>query len=306
MKVDAVFEGGGVRGIGLVGTVCCLEKNGYSWGRLAGTSAGSIMASLLAVGYTGEEIKDVIMKLDYHLFLSKDPLQALPLIGGALGLLTVKGVHNGDYIETWMEKLLTAKGKTKFKHVYQSGTSQLKIIASDITTHDLLILPDDLPKYGIDPLEFSIAKAVRMSSSIPFYFKPVILKHENGQNYIVDGGILSNYPVWIFDVEGVPRWPTFGFKFLDDFVSYTATGKKDIVSFSLDIIGTMLDRNELRIIKDKDYIRTVFIPTGTIGATHFNITSAESLELFHSGYEAAEKFLETWDFKQYVNNYRRV
>ncbi|MDR3602955.1 MAG: patatin-like phospholipase family protein [Desulfosporosinus sp.] len=305
MKVDAVFEGGGVRGIGLVGAVCCLEQYGYSWEKLAGTSAGSIMAALLAVGYTGEELKDIIMNLDYQLFLAKDPLQALPLIGGALGLLTVKGVYSGDYIETWLEKLLIAKGKTKFKHVYQNGTSQLKIISSDITTRDLLILPDDLPKYGIDPLEFSIAKAVRMSSSIPFYFKPVILKHKHGQNYIVDGGILSNYPVWIFDVEGIPRWPTFGFKFSDNFVSYTASGKRDIVSYSLDIIGTMLDRNELKIIKDKDYIRTVPIPTGTIGATHFNITSAESLKLFSAGYQAAEQFLNTWDFEKYVTIYRR-
>ena len=76
----------------------------------------------------------------------------------------------------------------------------------------MLILPDDISRYGIDPMEFEIAKAVRMSISIPLYFKPIKFSYENGCSFIVDGGILSNFPIWIFDVEGIPRWPTFGLK----------------------------------------------------------------------------------------------
>ena len=55
-RCDAVFEGGGVRGIGLVGAVYQMERSGYTFGNVAGSSAGAIIASLLAAGYTGEEI----------------------------------------------------------------------------------------------------------------------------------------------------------------------------------------------------------------------------------------------------------
>ena len=51
LKADAVFEGGGVKGIGLVGAVAFAEEKGYRWVNLAGTSAGAIVAALLAAGY---------------------------------------------------------------------------------------------------------------------------------------------------------------------------------------------------------------------------------------------------------------
>ncbi len=56
-KADAVFEGGGVKGIGLVGAVSEVEKADYEFVNLAGTSAGAIVASLLAVGYKAADIK---------------------------------------------------------------------------------------------------------------------------------------------------------------------------------------------------------------------------------------------------------
>jgi len=68
LKCDAVFEGGGVKGIGLVGAVSEIEKAGYKFENLAGTSAGAIVASLLSVGFTAKEIKEELEKLDYSDF----------------------------------------------------------------------------------------------------------------------------------------------------------------------------------------------------------------------------------------------
>ena len=56
LMADAVFEGGGVKGIGLVGAVAVAEERGYQWVNIAGTSAGAIVAALLAVGYSVAEI----------------------------------------------------------------------------------------------------------------------------------------------------------------------------------------------------------------------------------------------------------
>ena len=64
LKTDAVFEGGGVKGIGLVGAVSEIEKAGYEFENLAGTSAGAIVASLLAAGYSSEELKRELEQLN--------------------------------------------------------------------------------------------------------------------------------------------------------------------------------------------------------------------------------------------------
>ena len=82
-----------------------------------------------------------------------------------------------------------------------------------MTSHELLVLPRDARKLGIEPDELEVALAVRMSMSIPIFFEPVL--HENPEtgetHIIVDGGMLSNFPVWLFDCEdGEPDWPTFG------------------------------------------------------------------------------------------------
>lgn len=304
LRADAVFEGGGVKGVGLVGALCSLEKKGYVWQRVAGTSAGSIVAALLAVGYNAKELKKIMFDADFNEFINERGLQSVPLVGKTLSLMVYNGLYNGDKIEQWITKYLEKKGKLKFKDVSVNGKSRLKIIATDITKKDILVLPDDLVKYGIDPMEFEIAKAVRMSISIPFYFKPVKFKYKEDMSYVVDGGVLSNFPIWIFDVSGKPRWPTFGFKFIDPKITSKGSGKKDIVSFAFDIINTMLDKNEEIYIKNKDFVRTISIPSSSTKATQFNISDNKRLELFNDGYEAGEKFINQWDIDEYINQFR--
>lgn len=303
-KVDAIFEGGGVRGIGFVGAICALEEKNYRWEKLAGTSAGSMIAALLAVGYTGKELNSIISSTDYNKFLDKIGIQKIPLLGKPIGLLIKKGMYQGDFIEQWMQRLLKVKGKTKFKDVMMNGESRLKIVASDITRGEILIFPDDLPKYGIDPLEFEIAKAVRMSVSIPLYFNPIKFEYKDGMSYIVDGGILSNFPVWIFDVKKAPRWPTFGFKLVNASKSYSSQGKTDLLSFVIDIVETIIDVDQSIYMRDKDSVRTMLIPTLSVKATNFNISKEASRMLYNSGYESGNKFLNEWDFEDYITKYR--
>lgn len=304
MKVDAVFEGGGVKGIALIGAVCCLESRGIEWQRFAGTSAGSIIASLLAAGYTGKELKDIMLEYDYRKYLDKYKTDALSIFTKSISLFKDKGIYSGDPIESFVRDLLVKKGKTRFKDISVNGKSKLKIIASDVTRKNMLILPDDISKYGIDPMEFEIAKAVRMSISIPLYFKPVKLSYNKRCSLMVDGGILSNFPLWIFDVEGIPKWPTFGLKLSGKSSKNTIINKMDFISFLLDIMNTMIDKNEEIYIRDKDAVRTIFIPTLGVSTTEFDITKEMKIKLFKSGYSSAEKFLDSWDFKQYIAKYR--
>lgn len=309
-KFNAVFEGGGVKGIGFVGALTKLEEEGYSIERCAGTSAGAIVSALLAVGYTAKEIKEIMINTDYNNFLDKNISilssgNILEKASHMYNLFNDKGFYSGDYFEKWMNNLLKAKSKTKFKDIFVNGKSKLKLIAADITKSTMLIFPDDLPKYGIDPMEFEISKAVRMSMSIPFFFKPVELQTNKGTSFIVDGGILSNFPIWIFDSEEKPEYPTFGFNLDEQELSYTAQGKTNFLYYSYDLVNTCIfsHKSEDRYIRDKDLVRIIDIPTLGVGTTEFDISKERSLALYQSGYDSTEKFLKEWDFSKYVQAY---
>ena len=307
MKADIVCEGGGVKGIALLGAIYYLEEQGYTFERFAGTSAGAIVTSLLAVGYTGKDLKSMLLNLDFKDFYVKNKLNLLPFIGPTISLFKNKGLFSGNNIEEYLDNLYKAKGKTKFKDISINGVSPLKIIASDITNKRLLILPDDLVKYDIDPLEFSIAKAVRMSISIPFYFNPVILKNGKNSSFIVDGGLLSNFPIWLFDVENNPRWPTFGLKLIsNNDLKTVSPSKSNLITYSCDVIDTILTKDDEAFLNNKDSVRTIKIRTYDVGTVDFNISKDEYIKLINSGYNCAKNFLTKWNFKSYISRYRNI
>ena len=285
MKADIVCEGGGVKGIALLGAIYYLEEKGYTFQNFAGTSAGAIVSSLLAVGYTGKELKELLLNIKFTDFYEKNKLSLLPFIGPTISLFKNKGLFSGNNVEEYLNKLYKAKGKHKFKDIAVNGKSPLKVIASDVTNKKLLVLPDDLKNYNIDPLEFEIAKAVRMSISIPFYFNPVILKYGKESSYIVDGGIFSNFPIWLFDVDGIPKWPTFGLKLLsDNDLKKTSPNKSNLITYSCDIVDTLFSNSDEGFLKNKDSVRTIKIRTYNIGTVDFTISKEQYLTLFNSGY----------------------
>ena len=137
--------------------------------------------------------------------------------GGGKGAQFFKsrGMHSGNYFRGWIRDLLAAKGKTRFGDLRNADDPgdpkrayKLQVIASDLSARSMLVLPQDAEQLGTHPDDLEIAEAIRMSMSIPVFFQPVSMnKHE-----IVDGGLLSNFPVWLFDTApgAAPRFPTFG------------------------------------------------------------------------------------------------
>ncbi len=156
----------------------------------------------------------------------------------------------------------------------------------------------------MDPMELEIAKAVTMSISIPFFFTPVKLKYMEKEAYIVDGGITSNYPIWIFDVKDLPRWPTFGFKLGNSGEFNRTIENKDFISYIVDVVETTIDSYDESYLRDKDKIRTISIPALGVKTTEFNISLETKEKLYKEGYEKADEFLKKWDFRRYIRSYR--
>ncbi|HHU55378.1 MAG TPA: patatin-like phospholipase family protein [Acholeplasmataceae bacterium] len=297
MKVDLVFEGGGILGIAFVGAYHALTMKGYEIDRCAGTSAGAIISSLIIAGYTSSELKVLIKETDFSQFLKKTSLSKISLIGKALSFVYNKGIYDIRAVEKWIEFLLLKKQIKTFKDI---KNNVLKVIAADITNRKLLILPDDLKFYGINSDNFSIAKAVAMSCSIPLFFTPIIINN----SFIVDGGLLSSFPIWIFDVEGMPRYPTFGIKIKDP-VSLSFQGKTGIISYIKDLLYATYNKEETTFLRDEDLVRTIIIDfDNKTKATDLTISSKRIDYLYTCGYKSTIDFLSKWSFRNYIKKYR--
>lgn len=321
---DLVFEGGGVKGIGLAGAFAALSERGFSAKSVAGTSAGAITAALVAAGYTVEELDEILRDIPFADFKDEGPEDKLPLLGRGISLLAEMGIYEGRFFQEWMADLLQAKGITRFGQLVHEDAEdpesryRLRVIASDVTHRRMLVLPNDADHLGVDPDELDIAYAVRMSMSIPVFFEPVIHRNpRTGEDHlIVDGGMLSNFPVWLFDCgERDPRWPTFGMLLVEPDpkvpIGHRVAGEEhgakpgSLVDYVKSLASTMMAAHDRLYLEKATYSRTIPIPTLGVETTEFDITPERSGALYDSGYQAASKFLDHWSFDAYVEEFRR-
>jgi NTE family protein len=199
LVADLALEGGGVKGIGLAGAVLALDEAGYRFRGVAGTSAGSIAACLIAAitkaGAPMTELKRCMNDLQFTRFMPEGHLHGfLDHHGGKAGTLLADaailthrmGLYPGDYLAEWLQPKLAEFGCEHFGDLRlpagaDPGQSlppghdyRLLVHTSDITRERLVRLPWDYPIYGFDdPDQLEIVPAIRASMSIPFFFEPV-------------------------------------------------------------------------------------------------------------------------------------
>ncbi len=324
-RVDLVCEGGGVKGIALVGALSVLEERGFQPQNVAGTSAGAIVATLLAAGYTTAELRGIIEGLDFARLKDTAWEDRIPLGGQALSILKDLGIYEGGFFLGLMRELLAAKGVRTFGDLVHPRYAdqpryryKVRVIASDITGRALLVLPQDATRLGLaNPDDFEVALAVRMSMSIPIFFEPVRFRHLPGgrEHLIVDGAVLSNFPVWLFDSEGPPEWPTFGLRLVEPDPKTPVSARLSppapprsgigaVVDYLQGLIETMMEANDRQYLTRDVAARTIAIPTLGVRSTEFELTRERAAALYEAGRLAAERFLATWSFPGYIAEFR--
>lgn len=312
-KADLVFEGGGVKGIALVGTAVALADNGYSFARIAGSSAGAIVGAIIAaMEKSGEPLRradDIMRTLDYTKMLDRRGIAKVfkwwPDGANALGILFYRGMYRGDYLQDWTRGVLADLGVRRFgdlrfadpgSALTPDKSYRLVVTASDLSRQRLLYLPWDLDSYGIDAAKFSVARAVRASAAIPFMFEPVRLKSSFGTSTLVDGSILRSYPIEVFDRhDGKPsRWPTIGIRLSSP--AGERAPAKDVtgpVSLIQSLIYTTVDSTQIRHVADPvDVERSIFAKPRGVRWTDFDLTAEQQQSLYDSGYVAGLKWLK--------------
>jgi NTE family protein len=302
MEADGVFSGGGIKGLAFAGALQAAAEAGYTeWVDLAGTSAGAITAMALAVGYDARGLRE-LFGFDFSKIDDR---------GGPFGLGVVvnyfhHGVTRGKALTRWIESLLEnapLKKNGRAPVVFGDLDGRLRVVGADIVHSRMVVFPDDVASYLDEhgkPFvsdEFPIATAVRISSGYPGYFPPIALRNAatGKDGALVDGGVTSGFPVFLFDTPE-PKRATWAFRLYDGTPPerppyHPITGlvwPVDMISDVIDTAINALDDFELKTFGN----RVIAIPTGDVSALDFSLSEAQKTELYDLGYAAGKAFFD--------------
>jgi NTE family protein len=161
-----------------------------------------------------------------------------------------------------------------------------------------------------------VAEAVRASMSIPLFFEPRVLRGRNGEvSTLVDGGVLSNFPVEVFDrTDGrPPRWPTFGVKVIPElpgadakiFPALGLLGALPPIHLLEQVLATaIVGHDQTRLDQACVRQRIIDVDTAGVGIVEFGASTRQLDGLVSSGRRAAEHFLAEWSWEGYLTTCR--
>lgn len=294
MKIDSVFSGGGVKAYAFMGALESIDEGGLQLERVAGTSAGAIVAAFLAAKYRVEEINELLNELDLKRLLDAPTLSRMLPFSKWFFLYFQMGIYKGDALEKWLYNKLAMKGIYTFNDL---EPEYLKVIVSDLALGRLIVIPDDLKRvYDIDPMYFPVSKAVRMSAGFPYFFVPKKMPGKIGEkSIIVDGGLLSNFPLWVFENgDGKDNRPILGIKLSESVEKSQPRNIKNALDMLHALFTTMKQAHDARYISKSQKNNIIFIPIENVDTTNFYISEQTKMHLFQKGKESATQFLKNW------------
>jgi NTE family protein len=285
---NLVFEGGGVKGIAYAGALEVLSERGILQNvkKAAGTSAGAITATLVCLGYSAAKIKEAIFALDFSKFEDGwDPLR-LPI---------EYGLYKGDAFLKWIQEMITGKAKAganaTFEDLHNQGLPDLYVYSTDLNIFDIKQF-----SYTDTP-NVIVAEAVRASMSIPLFFKAWKFTNSIPDDHIyVDGGVVLNYPLTVFDTVTQPDEPQTLGLYLYDYDNCkkpSSLNYDELITYCKTLFETLLESQNIDFSVDPSTeARTVKINDFGILATDFRITQEQKTELYESGIKYTTDYLD--------------
>lgn len=317
---NLVMEGGGVRGLAYSGALEVLEENGIiqNIDNVAGSSAGSIAGLVVSLGYSAHEIDSVLQSLKIGEFND-----GKFFVGRIRRIKNEYGMYKSDAFEAWLAHLIefkTGNANLTFNdlhrmHLENNNFKDLYCTGTNISQQRLEIF-----SWKTWP-EMKLKTAVLISSSIPFYFTPVSIDSLGNEvslkdtmakyDLYVDGGMLCNYPINIFDscengndpltCKNVIYNPqTLGLKLergeqIKEFENgktaiapYQIKSMKQYSSAVMNLMMESINRKSLNLENERG--RTIYISYGDISGRPRKIAAAERKILNDNGKEAANNF----------------
>jgi NTE family protein len=325
---NLVFQGGGVKAFAYHGVLPVLEEEGILTNiqRIAGSSAGALLATLLSFRLDAENTIELFKTVNYAKIaqvnedldlpdrLPRSLERELGKLKGRMGLVIrffrEYGFYANDYALEWLMDTIAShckgNGRATFTDFKEYGFRELSIVVTNISTHKAEVFSaKTTPKV-------SVADAVLISGSIPFYFEaPQFDGEQFGRgDYYADGGVLSNYPLHVFDdpkyekgnhhfQHGV-NWETLGCRlFTPEDCQPQKETIRNMIDYIENLFETMAEVQEVsfesRLV---DRLRTIDISNCGVKTTDFSITPNETdpryVELVQAGETATRDYLENY------------
>ena len=269
MKIGIALSGGGIRGLAHAGVLKALKENGINIDIIGGTSAGSMVASLYAIGYEPDEICECFKENSNKIIGSKN----FNIFSGIKSFMNrnTSGLKKGENIEKVFNMLAKNKNIDTISNIKMPiviPTVDIKDSKEYVFTNNIPLNENDSYKKYIT--EIGVGEAVRASSSFPAVFNLCnIQKHA-----FIDGGALDNVPVEEVRKQGADK--VLAVKFEEDKIDENSN-MMDIVMKTIDIMGSNIAQKNL---EKSDYV--LKINTGKIG-----LLDGKNIEkCFYYGYEA--------------------
>lgn len=321
---NLIFEGGGVKGIAYVGALEVLDKRRIlsNIQRVGGTSAGAINAVLVALDYSGEETFRILDDMNFKSFMD----DSWGLVRDAKRLVDEFGWYKGDFFHTWMGQLIKAKTGNEFStfnDLRAAGYKDLYLAVTNLSTgYSEVCSAEHTPR-------MRVADAARMSMSIPLFFRAI---RNARRDVYVDGGVLRNYPVKLFDREKYlerkrkhavvteyyqeaneekPKTSS-PYRYNKETLGFRLDNKQEIAMFrdgaeapvrdiddffdySKALIGSLMSvQNDVHLHSD-DWQRTVYIDTLGVGTTDFDLDDTKKQALVAAGKAGVEAYFKWYD-----------
>lgn len=286
-----VFSGGAVKGYAYIGAIKELHSRGHlkNITNFAGTSIGSMVASLLAIGLSMDDMENVMKKLDLAKFF-----QSGGIINDVYNFYEAYGIYTGDYIMDFIGEVMQKKTGNKdytLKQLYDDTKVTLVIVSTNLNKKIPIYFhhANVIPEYANIPIRL----AVRLSCSLPFIFQA----EKYNCDYFIDGGTLDNYPIHVFDgdVPGDAKYITMkpnesvlGLSLfsLNDYKEITNEEEAEINhinQYCSNIIELLFVENQKKIFTPMNICRTVNIITPNYPLNTFSLTPKQIEELIECG-----------------------
>lgn len=277
-KIENIsFQGGGVKLVAEVGACEVLEQKGIlqQAKRVGGTSAGAIISTLIALGYTVAEMKQMVYELDFKTFEDGG-------FGETINLPVDFGINKGKVFLHFIQDKIEAKTGSKyttFAGLKLKHGKDLTVFACNLNTGELKVFNKEHTPY------IAICDAVRCSMSIPLFFEPHYLP--NDTNIYVDGGCQLNYPIEFF-----PDETTIGVCFNVETKQPNNNLKRgEFKKYLIALLECMGNSQTVNLQQNKSAIERSIIINTNISAIDFGLTKEQKDELYLVGKNAALKFI---------------
>jgi len=271
LKYTCLFGGGAIRGLAYVGAIRALEELNIEYDIIGGSSVGSIFAALVACGYKSYELENLFMKVNFELF--KDI---------HFGFGKSFALSKGEIFVDWLNELISRKivGKNKQNLTFADLNQDLVII----TTNLKKFTTQEFSKFKTP--DFEIAKAIRISSSMPGLMPPY--KYKNAE--LVDGDLQKASPMWKL-TDTLENSPSRIMEFrLEGDCSNEANSSVSFINTIYSCITDIATNFVTDVYGQNDKYDCIRINTGNIFFADFNLDKDSRRSLMNSGYEQTMKY----------------